>query len=379
MEGKQATYNYFKASDTDFIPTTPLFHDITKQIPNVISFVGDFYVEKIFEKYKNSKFSILNERYTVDEFGLEVIDSIFIKISENIFLSIFCGSADDAEVPKSLIEIRKKLNLYSFDKKKIITNGIANVAILFKDGFKKETEKHLRNILPCKVEHKKTNSISIVCQKNGSLYTEEFLIKKPQLNLEMNYGKSFINIHETIIKRLDTPFDKGIVLLHGLPGTGKSYYLRFLVNSIKDKDVIYIPPDLANEIASPSFIPFLMKYPNSVFLIEDAENILKKRIGQNNQAVSNILNLSDGLLSDCLSIQIIATFNCQLTDIDEALLRKGRLIAKHEFGKLPLDECQKISDFLGFKTKIIEEITLAEIYNQEEENFNKTNRNKLGF
>ena len=32
--------------------------------------------------------------------------------------------------------------------------------------------------------------------------------------------------------------------------------------------------------------------------------------------------------------QIIATFNCDLTTIDPALLRKGRLIANYEFNKL---------------------------------------------
>ena len=63
--------------------------------------------------------------------------------------------------------------------------------------------------------------------------------------------------------------------------------------------------------------------------------------------------------------QIIATFNCDLTTIDPALLRKGRLIANYEFNKLDLQSAKTLSDKLGFGTeKITEPMTLAEIYNQ---------------
>ena len=63
--------------------------------------------------------------------------------------------------------------------------------------------------------------------------------------------------------------------------------------------------------------------------------------------------------------QIIATFNCDLTKIDPALLRKGRLIANYEFNKLDVESSKILSDKLGFGTdKISEPMTLAEIYNQ---------------
>ena len=63
--------------------------------------------------------------------------------------------------------------------------------------------------------------------------------------------------------------------------------------------------------------------------------------------------------------QIIATFNCDLTKIDPALLRKGRLIANYEFNKLDVESSKILSDKLEFGTeKISEPMTLAEIYNQ---------------
>lgn len=78
-----------------------------------------------------------------------------------------------------------------------------------------------------------------------------------------------------------------------------------------------------------------------------------------------LFSRSDGLLGDAMHQQIIATFNCDLTTIDPALLRKGRLIANYEFNKLDLESSKKLSDKLGFGTERINEpMTLAEIYNQ---------------
>jgi hypothetical protein len=78
-----------------------------------------------------------------------------------------------------------------------------------------------------------------------------------------------------------------------------------------------------------------------------------------------LLFRSDGLLGDAMHQQIIATFNCDLTTIDPALLRKGRLIANYEFNKLNLESSKILSDKLGFGTEnILEPMTLAEIYNQ---------------
>ncbi|CAF0955566.1 unnamed protein product [Adineta steineri] len=164
---------------------------------------------------------------------------------------------------------------------------------------------------------------------------------------------------------------KGIVLLHGIPGSGKTHYIRYLIQEVQDKTLIYIPPDMAKEIASPAFLPFLMEYQDAILIIEDAENIIKDRneSAAPSQAVANLLNLSDGLLGDAMHQQIIATFNCDLTTIDPALLRKGRLIANYEFNKLDLESSKILSDKLGFGRECVNEpMTLAEIYNQNGKN-----------
>ena len=96
-------------------------------------------------------------------------------------------------------------------------------------------------------------------------------------------------------------------------------------------------------------------------------------------SVSNLLNISDGLLSDCLNVQIICTFNSELNMVDNALLRKGRLIARYEFGKLDVAKAQQLSKHFGFDTIVNKPMTLSEIANQHEMVFENKQVQVLGF
>ena len=212
--------------------------------------------------------------------------------------------------------------------------------------------------------------ISLLVTSQHGIITKSLKITKPKLRIEDNYNDDFIGIHQTILKRLSRKNDKGMVLLHGKPGTGKTYYIRYLVASLK-KDVIFLPSNLATSITSPDLISVLMMNSNSIFVIEDAENVIMDREKNGMSPVTALLNISDGLLSDCLNIQVICSFNTDLSRIDNALMRKGRLIAKYEFRELDISKAQALSDKLGYKTKIEVPMTLSAIYNQEEREYNR--------
>lgn len=225
-------------------------------------------------------------------------------------------------------------------------------------------------VIKNRIEDEKQGVINLVCQNQSGLYLKEYTIKNTPIDFDANYNEDFKDIDKLILERLNTENDKGLVLLYGDPGTGKTSYIRRIINSVDKKRILYMPPDMATQLANPSLIPFLSEVPNSILIIEDAENVLLKRQGQHNQAISNILNMSDGLFGDCLNIQIVATFNTDLKNIDEALLRKGRLIAKHKFGNLAEDRIKKLCKNLGIKFKK-EFKTLADIYNSDEKSFLK--------
>ena len=144
---------------------------------------------------------------------------------------------------------------------------------------------------------------------------------------------------------------------------------------------MFIPPSMAEMLSEPSIIPFLMDHKNSILIIEDAERVISDREGNGSPAgVSNILNLTDGILGDCLNIQVIATFNMKRERIDQALLRKGRLIAEHKFEKLAVDETNKLLDHLGKNHKSTEPMSLADIYNVDSDEVRITKEKKsIGF
>ena len=214
-------------------------------------------------------------------------------------------------------------------------------------------------------EKKRNFEINLITKDNYGLELKSMEIKKTKLNLDLYYEDDFKEVDKTIQVRLAKKNDKGIVLLHGLPGTGKTTYLRYLIGRLKKK-VLFVSPATAGEIMNPELMDLLIDNPDSVLIIEDAENIIMDRSRNNSSSVSNLLNISDGLLADFLNVQLICTFNSSLTMVDNALMRKGRLIAKYEFGKLSIEKSKRLSAHFGFETMIDKPMTIAEIANPNE-------------
>lgn len=230
----------------------------------------------------------------------------------------------------------------------------------------------------------KRPNIFMVNQDYGNFNFSKFNINLPEpFDIELNYGKNFESVSEKIIKSLNEN-SSGLYMLHGRPGTGKTTYIRYLASILK-KDVIFFPTSFVDEITNPSILSLLKKKQDCVMILEDAEKALTKRsLSDQPSLVSTLLNMTDGILGDILKLNVIVTYNCDRQDIDEALLRKGRLKAEYSFQGLKQDEAKKLIKKLDIDIKPEDNMTLADIYyaKSDEEligNIKTLEKPKIGF
>lgn len=333
------------------------------------------------EQYFIVKFDIMPSKY-------EITSKMYDLTIENYFESIGFTREMDIQVSNRRQEINRNtvfvnesktllVELNSVDNKK--DKPLYNIKLLYsiKNG---PIEQQVSFDEFKNFERKKTKSnINLIRSDMGHLDTEEYDLVIPKTDIELNYGEEFLKVHKTIVETLNKPNGKGIILLHGDPGTGKTSYIKFLTSLITEKDILFVPPSMAEMLSEPSIIPFLMDHRNSILVIEDAERVIADREGNGSPAgVSNILNLTDGILGDCLNIQIVATFNMKREKIDSALLRKGRLIAEHKFENLSVEETNKLLKHLNKDMVSDIGLSLADIYNIDIEVHKTKTKSKIG-
>ena len=172
--------------------------------------------------------------------------------------------------------------------------------------------------------------------------------------------------------------NSSILLFHGIPGSGKTSYIRSLINTCENLDFYFLDSSVLQYINNTAFIEFITSTKNSVYILEDCENLLKSRDTDFNPLLATLLNISDGLLGDSLNIKFICTFNTNIQNIDKALLRKGRLKLKYEFKELTKDRVANLFKKLNINSPA-KEMSLCDVYNYTENNGNSENKKKIGF
>lgn len=257
------------------------------------------------------------------------------------------------------------------------------------------------SILECSLKEVQNAHVSIISRDNqGYFLSSVDLDSDYNDNLELHYGEGFTTFHETLVNKLINS-KKGITLFHGDPGTGKSSYIRRLIKDLigkTTKKIIFIPNNMISFLLDPDFTSFLLdameeytleddQIKGFILVIEDGDVVLKNREDQIIDAgTSNMLNLTDGLMNDVFGVQIIATFNSSINDVDPAFLRSQRLICKKKFKQLTKDNAQKLIDFLKIEHTATESMAIANIYGLQTADVDKIlieddedERSKIGF
>lgn len=214
------------------------------------------------------------------------------------------------------------------------------------------------------------NYIYFMVSNSYGLSLDQVEYPRKEINIEDNYNEDFYPLNDSIKEYLESD-RSGVHIFHGIPGSGKSSYIKYLINEV-NKRFIYCPASIIPHLSSPEFIKIMVREGSgTVLIIEDAEEALVDQGTVRNSAISNILNISDGLIGDTLRIQVIATFNTDFGNIDPAILRKGRLLSLYEFKELNTEKTQKLLNSLGIKDKVTKPMTLADIYNYDSKDYSQ--------
>lgn len=160
-----------------------------------------------------------------------------------------------------------------------------------------------------------------------------------------NYTRDVAEKFERLLDDLTALKPRGrMAIIHGPPGTGKTYLLKAITQKCKEAFIVYVPNTLTKSLGDPELIEVLSDargYDHDrkvVLLVEDADIIFRKRGKDNQEAISSALNMSDGILGELMEIYIVGTTNVPLDDIDDAIKRPGRLSENIHVGLLPPDQ-----------------------------------------
>ena len=206
---------------------------------------------------------------------------------------------------------------------------------------------------------------------------EMTLQDKVDIDIQSNYNDD-LPYQETVdfLKQKNT---SGLVVWSSIPGCGKSFLIKHLITKMKNHDFLFVNESCLAYLTDASFVKLLLNYKDAIIILEDCEGVLKERQGSNGM-LSTLLNLSSGIIGDSFNLKFICTFNAKVSDIDPALLRKGRMKVRYEFAKLTPEKTFALGKKLGKNIPEGESLTLADIYNYEEKNnFSETRKKTIGF
>lgn len=187
-----------------------------------------------------------------------------------------------------------------------------------------------------------------------------------------NYNPDVIEDFDHVVNDLKSSDPTGrLAIFDGNPGTGKTYMIRGLLGAVQEALFVFVPVGMVAELANPSLVGSLIEIKRNkgdapmVFVIEDADNCLGTRDAGNVNHVSALLNLGDGILGSMLDIRVVCTTNLKDDELDEAIIRPGRLSRKIHVGRLnQLVASDLFERLTGKRERIREDLTLAQVYSR---------------
>lgn len=170
-----------------------------------------------------------------------------------------------------------------------------------------------------------------------------------------------------------------VLILIGPPGLGKSALINEIILSARvPTQIVFDKEVMRTDQLYTNFINTTLRENGGLMIMEDADNILSDRVIANNDMMSRLLNLSDGIVNTSGAKFVFSANIKSKDDIDSALVRPGRCYDVIEFRNLTLEEAEIAAKAIGkelYTTKK-DDYTVAEIFNGKS---NTKQKRKVGF
>ena len=303
--------------------------------------------KKIIEDFRTDNKCDADDNYLTEiikgEENIIINDKIFAKLSENIYISYVQVNRNSDN------HLIGEVSVYSKTKKDIkkiesLVDSITKSSISKKKG---ESEFNKLNTLIISNSQLEVSSISPTEFENFDDY----------------YNQNTISSINKLIKKIKKK-DKGMSILWGERGTGKTYAAKHISQEI-DRMSVFIPNNMIDTtINNPDFKSFLERHPKLMLIIDDCEIFFNEAYTKANIFTNNMIQLVDGFLSTDIDIHILLIFNVEEeSDIDHSLLECNNLIKVIEFEYLDKESSEDLSKSLGIKNKISTDMRLIDILN----------------
>ena len=172
-----------------------------------------------------------------------------------------------------------------------------------------------------------------------------------------NYTRGVADAFDGLMSLRPEQVNGRLLLMHGPPGTGKTTALRTLARAWREWCTVECVLDPERLFADPGYLIEVALGPQRqhhgqpdegaeeqwrLLLLEDCDELIRggaKRAA--GQALSRLLNLTDGLLGQGRKVLVAVTTNEDLERLHPAVVRPGRCLSRIEVGPLSAAEAAR--------------------------------------